>query len=234
MKVTAVIPAAGSGKRLNPRPDIGGIKKQFLEIDGRPVLSITVSAFEECQSIDDIIVVAARDDIETVKELLKDFRKVRDIVEGGPERQDSVYNGLKDIINESEDDLVVIHDGARPLVTKELISKAVMEAKVSKAVVVGVPAKDTIKTVSPENFTLETLDRGSLWMVQTPQVFLLTMIKQAYERAQKIKYRATDDSKLVERMGIPVKMIMGSYDNIKITTIEDVAIAGSILGRRNK
>jgi 2-C-methyl-D-erythritol 4-phosphate cytidylyltransferase len=234
MKVTAVIPAAGAGKRMIPRPDIGGVKKQFLEINGKPLLWTAVSVFEECQSIDDIIVVAARDDIETVKELLKGFRKVRDIVEGGPERQDSVYNGLKDIINESDDDLAVIHDGARPLVTKEILSKAVTEAKVSKAVVVGVPAKDTIKTVSPENFTLETLDRGSLWQVQTPQVFQLSIIKQAYERAQKINYRATDDSKLVERMGIPVKMIMGSYDNIKITTIEDVAIAESILNRRAK
>jgi 2-C-methyl-D-erythritol 4-phosphate cytidylyltransferase len=227
MKVTAVIPAAGAGKRMNT-------KKQFLEISGRPLLSITVSVLEECQSIDDIIVVAARDDIEAVKEMLKDLRKVRDIVEGGPERQDSVYNGLKDISKESDDDLVVIHDGARPLVTKEIISKAVTEAKVSKAVVVGVPAKDTIKTVTPDNMTLETLDRGSLWLVQTPQVFQLSVIKQAYERAQKINYRATDDSKLVERMGIPVKMIMGSYDNIKITTIEDVAIAESILNRRAK
>jgi 2-C-methyl-D-erythritol 4-phosphate cytidylyltransferase len=227
MKVTAVIPAAGAGKRMNT-------KKQFLEINGRPLLSITVSVFEECQSIDDIIVVAARDDIEAVKEMLKDLRKVRDIVEGGPERQDSVYNGLKDISKESDDDLAVIHDGARPLVTKEIISKAVTEAKVSKAVVVGVPAKDTIKTVTPDNMTLETLDRGSLWLVQTPQVFQLSVIKQAYERAQKINYRATDDSKLVERMGIPVKMIMGSYDNIKITTIEDVAIAESILNRRAK
>jgi 2-C-methyl-D-erythritol 4-phosphate cytidylyltransferase len=220
MKVTAVIPAAGAGKRMNT-------KKQFLEINGRPLLSITVSVFEECQSIDDIIVVAARDDIEAVKEMLKDLRKVRDIVEGGPERQDSVYNGLKDISKESDDDLAVIHDGARPLVTKEIISKAVTEAKVSKAVVVGVPAKDTIKTVTPDNMTLETLDRGSLWLVQTPQVFQLSVIKQ-------INYRATDDSKLVERMGIPVKMIMGSYDNIKITTIEDVAIAESILNRRAK
>ncbi len=227
MKVTAVIPAAGAGKRMN-------LKKQFLEINGKPLLSITVSVFEDCQSIDDIIVVAARDDIEAVKEMLKSFRKIRDIVEGGPERQDSVYNGLKDISKESDDDLVVIHDGARPLITKEIISKAVTEAKVSKAVVVGVPAKDTIKTVTPDNMTLETLDRGSLWLVQTPQVFQLSIIKQAYERAQKINYRATDDSKLVERMGIPVKMIMGSYDNIKITTIEDVAIAESILNQRAK
>jgi len=234
MKVTAVIPAAGAGKRMIPRPDTGGVKKQFLEINGKPLLSITVSVFEECQSIDDIIVVAAPDDIEAVRSMLKDFRKVRDIVEGGPERQDSVYNGLKDISKESDDDLVVIHDGARPLVTKEIISKAVTEARVSKAVVVGVPAKDTIKTVSAKNFTLETLDRGSLWLVQTPQVFQLSVIKQAYERAQKINYRATDDSKLVERMGIPVKMITGSYDNIKITTIEDVAIAESILNRRAK
>jgi 2-C-methyl-D-erythritol 4-phosphate cytidylyltransferase len=227
VKVTAIIPAAGSGKRINT-------KKQFLEINGRSVLSITVSVFDMCQSIDDVIVVVAKEDIEFTKNLLKGYKKVRSIVEGGPERQDSVYNGLREVIQDSDDDIVVVHDAARPLVTKEIIAKAVMEVKVSKAAIVGVPAKDTVKTVSSENVVLETLDRGSIWQVQTPQVFQASIIKEAYERAQRIKYRATDDSKLVERMGIPVKMVMGSYENIKITTAEDIAIAEAILkGRGN-
>jgi 2-C-methyl-D-erythritol 4-phosphate cytidylyltransferase len=225
MKVTAVIPAAGSGKRIN-------FKKQFKEINGRTILSMTVSVFEECQSIDDIIVVVAKEDIELTQKLLKDYIKVKNIVEGGPERQDSVYNGLREVLKESDDDIVVIHDGVRPLVTKEIISNAVVEAKVSKAVVAGVPAKDTIKIVSPEKMIIETLDRGSIWLAQTPQAFQFPVIKEAYERGQKIKYRATDDSKLVERMRIPVKMIMGSYENIKITTIEDFALAEAILKRR--
>jgi 2-C-methyl-D-erythritol 4-phosphate cytidylyltransferase len=227
VKVTAIIPAAGSGKRMNA-------KKQFMEINGQPVLSVTISVFEACQSIDDVIVVVARDDIERTKSLLKDHKKVKSVVEGGAERQDSVYNGLRAIVQDADDDIVVIHDAARPLVTKEIISKAVMEAKASKAAIVGVPVKDTIKTVSSESVILETLDRGSIWQVQTPQVFRASIIKEAYERAQRIKYRATDDSKLVERMGIPVKMVMGSYENIKITTVEDVAIAEAVLKGRGK
>lgn len=225
MKVTAVIPAAGSGKRINS-------KKQFLEINGRPILSITVSVFDECQSIDDVIVVVGREDIELTKALLKDHKKVKNIVAGGQERQDSVYNGIETITRESDDDIVVIHDGARPLVTKEIISAAVTEARTSKAAVVGVPVKDTIKNVSADGMIQGTLDRGSIWLVQTPQAFQFSVIKEAYERAQRIKYRATDDSKLVERMRIPVKMVMGSYENIKITTKEDVAIAESILKGR--
>jgi 2-C-methyl-D-erythritol 4-phosphate cytidylyltransferase len=227
MKVTAVIPAAGDGKRMNS-------KKQFLELNGRPVLDTTVSVFDECQSIDDIIVVVAKEDIGLTKDLLKERKKVKSIVAGGAERQDSVYNGIEAIIPESEEDIVVIHDAARPLITKDIISRAVTEAKVSKAVVVGIPSKDTVKTVSPENIIMETLDRASIWLVQTPQVFHYSVIKQAYERAQRIKYKATDDSKLVERMGISVKMIMGSYENIKITTKEDLAIAEAMLkGRGN-
>ena len=225
MKVTAVIPAAGSGKRT-------GAKKQFLEILGKPIIFMTASVFEDCQAIDDIIIVVGRDDIELTKSILKDFKKIKDVVAGGEERQDSVLSGIEAIVPESDDDIVVIHDGARPLITKELISSAVTEAKVSKAVVVGVPSKDTIKTVSPENIIMETLDRGSIWLVQTPQAFHFSVIKQAYERAQKIKYRATDDSKLVERLGISVKMIMGSYENIKITTKEDLSIAEAILKGR--
>ena len=227
MKVTAVIPAAGSGKRMHT-------KKQFLEISGTPVLAITVSVFEECQSIDEIIVAATREDLERTREILKDFKKVKSVVEGGDERQDSVYNCISTISKESDDDLVVIHDAARPLVTKEMITSAVIEAKVSKAVVVGVPSKDTVKTVSEDNKIMETLDRKSIWLVQTPQVFSMQLIKQAYERAQKLNYRATDDSKLVERLGNTVKIIMGSYENIKITTNEDIVMAEAILGRRVK
>jgi len=227
LKVTAVIPAAGSGKRMHT-------KKQFLEISGTPVLAITVSVFEECQSIDEIIVAATREDLERTREILKDFKKVKSVVEGGDERQDSVYNCISTISKESDDDLVVIHDAARPLVTKEMITSAVIEAKVSKAVVVGVPSKDTVKTVSEDNKIMETLDRKSIWLVQTPQVFSMQLIKQAYERAQKLNYRATDDSKLVERLGNTVKIIMGSYENIKITTNEDIVMAEAILGRRVK
>jgi len=230
LKVTAIIPAAGEGKRLNAGLQSGAIKKQFLEISGKSILSMTVSAFEECQSVDDVIVVADKEDIELTKDLLKDYKKVKKVVAGGAKRQESVHNGLQSASQDT--DIVVIHDGARPLVTKELISNAITEAKTSKAVVTGVPAKDTIKTVTPDRTVLETLDRQMIWMVQTPQVFKFDLIKEAYERAKKIGYSATDDSKLVERLGISVKMIMGSYENIKITTKEDLVIAEAILAGR--
>lgn len=194
------------------------------------MLSITVSVFEECQSVDDVIVVINKEDLELTREILKDYRKVARIIPGGAERQDSVYNGLQAAAPDT--DIIVIHDGARPLVTKEIISNAITEAKVSKAVVTGVPAKDTIKTVSSDNHVLETLERKTIWLVQTPQVFRSDVIREAYERAKKIGYSATDDSKLVERLGISVKMVMGSYENIKITTREDLSVAEAILKGR--
>lgn len=225
MKVTAIIPAAGIGKRMNA-------KKQFLEISGLPVLVHTVKVMNECQVIDEIVIAVPGDDIESTKELIKDFVKVKAVITGGEERQDSVYNGIKAVDPESDEDLIVIHDAARPLITKELISAAVMEAKVSKAVIVGVPSKDTIKMVSENNEVVETLERNKIWLIQTPQVFNYSLIKEAYDRADKVGYRATDDSRLVERLGIKVKVVMGSYDNIKITTKEDLHVAQAILNGR--
>lgn len=223
MKVSAIIPAAGTGKRINA-------KKQFLEIAGRSMISITVGVFEDCQSIDDVIIVANKEDIELMRDILKGYKKVVKVVVGGAERQDSVYSGLQELSPDT--DIVVIHDGARPLVTKDIIANAVTEARVSQAAIVGIPAKDTIKTVSPENIVMETLERSSIWQAQTPQAFKYEVIKEAYERADKIGYKATDDSKLVERLGVSVKMVMGSYENIKITTKEDIAMAEAILKAR--
>ncbi len=227
MKVTAVIPAAGTGKRVNA-------KKQFLELDGKSILAITVSVFEECQSVDEIIVAVGKEDVPYAQDLLNNFGKVKKVIAGGPERQDSVYNCIKEMTQESDDDIVVIHDGARPLVTKEIISNAITEAKTLKAVVAGVTSKDTVKVASADNVIMETLDRATIWLAQTPQAFHFSLIKQAYERAEKIGYKATDDSKLVERMGISVKMIKGSYENIKITTLDDLSVAEAILKQRKK
>lgn len=227
MKVTAIIPAAGSGKRINA-------KKQFLEILGKPILLITAEVFESCQSIDEIIVVTAASDIQRTKEMLKGLKKLSRVVAGGEERQDSVLNGLKEVVTESKEDLVVIHDAARPLITREIISAAVTEARVSKACVAGVRVKDTLKNVSASGEILETVDRETLWLAQTPQVFRYDVIKEAYDRAERVGYKATDDSKLVERLKISVKMVNGSYENIKITTVEDLSVAEAILAQRNK
>jgi 2-C-methyl-D-erythritol 4-phosphate cytidylyltransferase len=232
LKVTAIIPAAGSGKRLSESMSSGDVKKQFLHISGKPMLSRTVSVFESCQSIDDIIVVVAKEDIDVTGNILAGYKKVKKIIAGGAERQDSVYNGLREV--SADTDIVVIHDGARPLVTKEIIATAVTEAKTSRAVVVGVPSKDTIKNVTDDHMVQDTLDRSRIWLVQTPQVFELKLIKEAYERAKKVGYSATDDSKLVERLGIPVKMVFGSYENIKVTGKEDIILAEAIITGRGE
>jgi len=222
VKVTAIIPAAGSGKRINA-------KKQFMEINGQAVLSITVSVFDGCQSIDDVIVVVAKEDIELTKKLLKDFKKVKSVVAGGSERQDSVYNGLKDVVQDSDDDIVVVHDAARPLVTKEIIAKAVREAKVSKAAIIGVPSKDTIKTVSPENVVLGTLDRGSIWQIQTPQAFRADLIISAHDDAARHGIIALDDTALTERQRISTEIVPGSALAFKITTEDDWAMAEALV-----
>lgn len=225
MQTIAIISAAGQGKRM-------GKPKQFLEIGGRPILEHTLSVFEECKAIDGIILVVNQEDLTRAKELK--FSKLLKVVAGGAERQDSVYNGLKVLPKEAE--IVVIHDGARPFVTSSIIEKAVEEAKQSGAVVVGVPLKDTVKKMTNNQIRMtnegaiivETLDRKNLWAAQTPQVFKREIILRAYEEGRS-KYQVTDDAMLVEKLGIPVKMVMGSYKNIKITTPDDLIFAEGII-----
>lgn len=225
MSVSAIIPAAGTGERM-------GLKKQFIELLGRPLIYYTLLPFEESELIDDVILVVGIDDTDRIKKLIEQsgFKKVKKIIIGGKERQDSVYNGIKAISSSCK--YVLIHDGARPLVTREIISSVATEVNLHKAVVVGIPSKDTVKSVSDEGFIKETLDRGSVWLIQTPQIFSYDIIKKAYERAFKIGYIATDDSRLVERLGQKVKIVKGSYENIKVTTPEDIVFAEAILRKR--
>ncbi|MCX5748998.1 MAG: 2-C-methyl-D-erythritol 4-phosphate cytidylyltransferase [Candidatus Saganbacteria bacterium] len=224
MKTTAIIAAGGLGTRMRS-PD----GKLFIEICGKPVLGLTIKAFENSEIIDDIILVVALDEIEKARKLKEreGYKKIRHIIQGGASRQASVYNGLQVVSDDT--DIVVIHDGARPFVTKEIILEAVSETRAHRAVIVGVPVKDTIKTVKDDRLVSNTLDREILWQVQTPQVFDFKLIKEAYERANRLDIQATDDARLVERLGEKVKMISGSYDNIKITTPEDLMIAEAIL-----
>ena len=226
MKITAIIAAAGQGSRM------GGKGKQFIELEGKPIIGWTISVFEESDPVGEIVLVLNKDDLEMGRELIKsqNFKKVTNVVPGGKERQDSVWNGLRTL--KSDTDMVVIHDGARPLVTKELISSSIAEAKVHGAAIVATPLADTVKSSKENGFVLDTLERSNLWSVQTPQTFKYKVIFEAYERAQKIGYHATDDAKLVERLGLPVKIVMGSCENIKITTPEDLDIAKCILKNR--
>lgn len=224
MRTSAIIAAGGSGIRMN-NPD----GKLFIEICGKPIIWLTVSKFEKSDVIDEIIIAVSPDDIGRAKELFKQssFKKTIKIIAGGKTRQDSVFNGLKELSNDT--DIVVVHDGARPFVSEEIILEAVSEARARKAVIVGVPVKDTIKIVNDDRIVSNTLERELLWQVQTPQAFEYSLIKEAHDKAEKLGIKATDDAGLVERLGEKVKMIMGSYDNIKITTPEDLKIAEAIL-----
>lgn len=204
-----------------------GRPKQFLKIAGRPMLEWTVSAFQKAKVIDGIVLVVAKEQMARARALR--FSKLMAVVEGGKERQDSVKNGLKSISESAK--IVVIHDGARPAVTPEIIEKSVREAKKFGAAVVGVPVKDTIKQVSSKHYAVRTLNREELWQAQTPQAFKASIIRKAYA---KVKDKVTDDAMLIEKLKIPVKMVMGSYQNIKVTTPEDLRIMESILKNRRE
>ncbi|OGC29458.1 2-C-methyl-D-erythritol 4-phosphate cytidylyltransferase [candidate division WOR-1 bacterium RIFOXYB2_FULL_48_7] len=226
MKNIAIIVAGGKGKRM-------GQPKQFLPIKGRPMLAWTVAAFDRAKIINGIILVVSKEQLRQAMKIKSP--KILAVTVGGEERFDSVSNGLALLPPSAQ--FVVIHDGARPAITPEIISRSITEAKKTGAAVVGVPVKDTVKRVATfdAHVIQETLDRSVLWQAQTPQTFLVKIIRQAYaQMASGNKRHVTDDSILVEKLGIKVKMVMGSYFNLKVTTPEDLAIMSVILGRRSK
>ncbi len=227
-KVTALIPAAGVGKRMGRT-----VAKQFLPLGDMPMLAHTLLAFQRASEIDEIIPILSQEDMEgCLRDIIEGFHitKVRTLVVGGKERQDSVANGLHKL--EKDTAVVVVHDGVRPFVTYEMIKEAVDCARKGECVAVGVPLKDTVKEVNAKSVVVHTLERSRLWAIQTPQAFPIKIIKQAYAEAVKQNTRGTDDATLVERMGNKVRVIMGSYENIKITTPEDLLLAEEILKRR--
>lgn len=214
-KIALIIAAAGSGKRM-----CSGIPKQYMKINGETILAKTTKLFYNNDLIDEICIVINKEFIQDFRaEFKSEFKSDKPVyfVEGGKERQDSVYNGLCEIASRGFD-YVLIHDGARPFVSKDLISTVVKELFNKKAVVVAVPVKDTIRTKE------ETLDRSKLFSVQTPQAFERNIIMEAYEKARAENYQGTDDASLVERLGITVGIITGEYSNIKITTREDLPL----------
>ncbi len=225
--VTAVIVAAGNSTRM------GGVNKQFLRIDGVPVLIRTLCTFSESPWIDEIIVAAREADIPEMFSLVKsyDLPKVTDIVKGGETRQESVFAAIRRCSPFSE--FFAIHDGARPLVTEEVIAETVQKAFAKNAAATGVRVKDTIKVVKADGEITETPDRSTLWAVHTPQVFARRLYLNAADTVPG-SAAFTDDCKLMEAAGIPVFMVEGSYENIKITTPEDIALAEGILAGRQK
>ncbi len=225
MVTYALILAAGSGKRMGT-----GRPKQFLELAGRPLLAHTLDAFERCGSVDQVVVVASADSIDDVTELVKAVSKVRSIVAGGVERQDSVREGLKAVSGEA--DLIAVHDGARPLIRPDEIEAVLAAAGASGAAVIGQPASDTVKRAQGSH-AVETLDRSELWTVQTPQAFRAEVLREAHEAAQRDGFLGTDDTALVERCGKTVTLVEGSRDNIKVTHPGDLERAEDILRRRS-
>lgn len=221
-----VIVAAGSGSRMKR-----DINKQFIKLDGKEIIAYTIEKFYKSEDIDDIVIVIKENEEKYFIENIINkygFDNIK-IAYGGKERQDSVYNGIKKLNNNCE--IVLIHDGARPFVNENIIKNSIKEAKENNAVVVGVPVKDTIKVVDSNGNIVDTPNRSLLWSVQTPQSFKYEIITKAYEYAYSNDYYGTDDAMLVEHIGYNVKMIEGSYDNIKITTEEDLHFGIQILNK---
>ena len=223
MTASALIPAAGRGERLGR-----GANKVFATVAGRPILAHTLSVFESGAAVEEIILVVGEREVETAGDLVGrfGFAKVRDVVVGGAHRQDSVRRGLEKVSS----NIVAIHDAARPLVTAQIIEQSIAEARRDGACIAAIPVIDTVKSASSEALVTETLDRGNLFAVQTPQTFRTDLIRRAYERAYADGFYATDDAALVERIGENVCIVPGSPDNIKITTPADLQFASMKLG----
>jgi 2-C-methyl-D-erythritol 4-phosphate cytidylyltransferase len=219
--LSAIVVAAGRSKRFK-----GKTSKVLAQINNKPVIYYSLAALNKHRDIGEIIVVASLKNIEAIKEIIRKYKinKVKKIILGGKERQDSVSLGLRSLSREAKD--VLIHDGARPFIDSKIISLVIAAAKVSGAAVAGVKVKPTIKRADKGLWVKETLERENLWEIQTPQVFSKKIILKAYNNLRNAK--VTDDAMLVEKIGVKVKISPGSYNNIKITTPEDLSVSGSI------
>ncbi|MBQ8148482.1 MAG: 2-C-methyl-D-erythritol 4-phosphate cytidylyltransferase [Lachnospiraceae bacterium] len=227
-QVSAIVLAAGQGKRMNSQ-----VQKQFMLLQNKPVLYYSLKCFQECEEIQRIILVTGENEIEYCKKDIVDaygFDKVTNVVAGGKERYDSVEQGLHCI----EDGIVLIHDGARPFVTRDMILRSIEATRESGACTVGMPVKDTIKVVNEEGYGIQTPDRKTLWQIQTPQTFRVPVIKEAYVKMRSAEaVTITDDTMLVEYFSsIRAKVIEGDYCNIKITTPEDMVLAEAFLRQK--
>ena len=224
-KITAIVLAAGSGSRMKSKT-----KKQFMEIKGKPVIWYSLFEFEKSR-VDEIILVTGKEDIDNCKkEIVEKYnlKKIKNVVAGGSERYESVYNGLKEVTG----NIVLIHDGARPLINNEIIERSIEGTIKSDACVVGVPVKDTIKRANKEGYIIDTPNRSELWITQTPQSFKTDLVKMAYKKMKEelekgnTTLNITDDAMVVEEFTTnQVRFVQGDYKNIKVTTPEDIDIA---------
>lgn len=227
MKCTAIILAAGQGKRMKTK-----VQKQFLMLQGKPLLYYSLACFQKSDEIQEIVVVTGKESIDYCRsEIIEKygFTKVKSIAEGGKERYDSVYAGLEAC--SADTDYVFIHDGARPFVTEDIIKRTKEVAVTYQACIAGMPSKDTVKIIDENNRVSATPERSRVWSVQTPQVFLYSLIKEAHDTARSVSMQGiTDDAMVVEQYkNTPVHIVEGAYENIKITTPEDILVAEKIL-----
>jgi len=229
---SAIVLAGGSSKRMGP-----GVDKLMLHANGKPLLAHTLLAFESCKDVDEIVLVAHAERVSSYKQLVSEHHisKLKTIVPGGVERQDSVFSGLQAVASDS--DITLIHDGARALVTPEIISRCVEAARATGAAIPAVAVKDTIKRVvgkSDKNYPQidATLDRSQLWAAQTPQTFRTDLIRLAYEPLIRQRIVVTDDAAAAERAGHRVYIVSSDPHNLKVTTPEDLLLAEAILSQR--
>ena len=230
MKTGAVIPAAGAGVRMGT-----GVAKQFMDLGGRPLLAATLHNFEQCPLVESVVLVVPQDKVSYCKEEIVEryrLRKVGQVISGGRRRQDSVRLGLEAVGESFE--LVLIHDGVRPFVPPEFITRMVSAAAGNRAVIPALPVKETVKEIGADGRVIGTPDRKNFWLVQTPQVFRYEDVLTAHRRAVEEHWEeSTDDALLLEKMGIPVTVVEGLEENIKITTPHDLELARFFLRRKD-
>jgi 2-C-methyl-D-erythritol 4-phosphate cytidylyltransferase len=226
-KVFAIIPAAGEGTRIG-----GEIKKQFLPLQGKPIIVHTLQQFEQSADVDEVALAVPESAMSEMEAIVSRYRlhKVSKMVIGGRKRQDSVGNVLNRLILK-DSDIIFVHDGVRPFIETKRIAQLLKVCKEFDAAVIAVQPKDTIRRSTGGRFFDQTLDRTALWLVQTPQAFRASLLLKAFEKARIDSFYSTDETALVERLGIKVRIVEGSYDNIKITTPEDLELGSLILGR---
>jgi 2-C-methyl-D-erythritol 4-phosphate cytidylyltransferase len=227
-RVAALIPAAGEGRRMG-----GATPKQYLQLGGRELLARTLEVFEACTAIDEIWVVVAAEHCAWCQETIVErygLRKVRGVIAGGATRQESVWRGLQHVAEAIE--LVVVHDGVRPLVPELLIQQTLASARQHGAAIAAVPLKDTLKRVSETHEVEDTVPRERLWRIQTPQAFRHALLRTAFQYAWQHSLQATDEAGLIEAMGHPVKIVPGYEYNVKITTPDDLIFCETFLRHR--
>lgn len=225
-QVIAVIPAAGSGTRMG-----SARSKQFMDLCGKPMLAVTLQRFQKCDLVDGIVVVVPQHNVDYCKREIVDrfeLTKIAKVIAGGERRQESVSKGIEAVSNSSK--WILVHDGVRPLVTAELIERVIRAAQRYRAVIPGIPVKDTLKKIDSQGRVLKTVNIRALWAIQTPQIFRREDIQVAHKKAvQKGWEGVTDDAFLIEKTGIPVEVIEGEETNIKITTVKDLELARLLL-----